>query len=149
NKLRFDLAREIVVLVSGGVVLATFAYIINDFLNVQISSLSEVMRDRFATPVGSALLLISAFRAGAVIRTGLSNQETPSRMATTLGETPRTVSLYHAVFILMTLLLLHGVAWWIVETYLVDFSWLTRVGWELAMIVTTGISSVWYRERRQ
>lgn len=94
NRLRFDLAREIVVLISGGVVIATFAYIINDFLNVQIQGLSQVMRDRFAEPLAIAMLLICAFKAGAFIRAEWSNSETSTRMADFLGEKPDVIWVY-------------------------------------------------------
>ena len=113
NRLRFDLAREIVVLISGGVVVATFAYIINDFLNVQIQGLSQVMRDRFAEPLAVGLLLVCAFKAGAFIRAEWSNSETPSRMANFLGERPETIRIYKTLHALLVLLVLHGGGWWL------------------------------------
>lgn len=146
NRLRFDLARELVVLVSGGVVMATFAYIINDFLNVQVSGLSTVMRDRFAEPVAAAALLLGAFKAGAIIRNEWSGLSTPSRMAYSLGEHPKIIQIYRLLYSATILTTLHGISWWIVFRYLTVPTLPMLVAGELAMLVTTFLSGLWYRE---
>lgn len=147
NRLRFDLARELVVLLSGAVVLATFGYIINDFLNVQISGLSHVMRDRFAEPVAGAVMILASFYAGAVIRRELSGQETVSRAAAFLGEQPSVLRTYHLLFVLLTVTVLHATAWWLTTSYLMRPSWIMRAAWEALMLLTTVASTYWYRER--
>ncbi len=148
NRLRFDLAREIVVLISGGVVIATFAYIINDFLNVQIQGLSQVMRDRFAEPLAIAMLLICAFKAGAFIRAEWSNSETSTRMADFLGEKPEVIWVYKMLHAILVLTVLHGGGWWVTLRYFIQptTEWIafTQVGM-LAMSIG---SAYWYKEKR-
>ncbi len=148
NRLRFDLAREIVVLISGGVVIATFAYIINDFLNVQIQGLSQVMRDRFAEPLATALLLVCAFKAGAFIRAEWSNAETPSRMASFLGEYPKIINLYKISHAALVLTVLHGGGWWLVHRFFMQPGADKILILQLLMFVTTIASAFWYREKR-
>jgi hypothetical protein len=147
NRVRFDLARELVVLLSGGVVLVTFAYIINDFLNVQISGLSQVMRDRFAQPVAGTLLLLAAFHAGAVLRREFSGPETATRAAGFLGEVPAVLKMYQMLFGLVAVLLLHGFAWWLARTYLWQPSLLQFAAGEIILLLTTAASFYWYHER--
>ena len=146
NRLRYDLARELVVLVSGGVVMATFAYIINDFLNVQVSGLSAVMRDRFAEPVAVAILSIAAFKAGAIIRGEWSGLNTPSRMAQFLGEQPNIVQTFRLLYSATILMVLHGGTWWVVFKYLAAPTPGTVLMGELAMLAITFLSGLWYRE---
>lgn len=146
NRLRYDLARELVVLVSGGVVMATFAYIINDFLNVQVSGLSAVMRDRFAEPVAVAILAIAAFKAGAIIRSEWSGLSTPSRMAQFLGEQPKIVLMFRLLYSATVLAMLHGISWWVVFKYLASPPAGTVLIGELAMLATTFLSGLWYRD---
>jgi len=149
NRLRFDLAREIVVLISGGVVLATFAYIINDFLNVQIQGLSQVMRDRFAEPLAYALLFICAFKAGAFIRAEWSNAETPTRMANFLGEKPEVIRMFKIWHTLLVLSILHGGGWWLVFNFLIKPNTSRILSVELLMLGVTIGSALWYKEGKE
>ena len=148
NRLRFDLAREIVVLISGGVVIATFAYIINDFLNVQIQGLSHVMRERFAEPLAAALLMVCAFKGGAIIRAEWSNAETASRMANFLGERPEIVRSYKSLHALLVLIVLHGGGWWLVRRFFIQPSMDWILVTEALMLAMTVGSAFWYREKR-
>ena len=148
NRLRFDLAREIVVLISGGVVIATFAYIINDFLNVQIQGLSQVMRDRFAEPLAIAMLLICAFKAGAFIRAEWSNSETSTRMADFLGEKPEVIWVYKMLHAILVLTVLHGGGWWVTLRYFIQptTEWIAFT--QIGMLAMSIGSAYWYKEKR-
>src|SRR5262249_43998386 len=91
HRLRHDLARELVVLVCTLVLLATFLYVFNDFLNVQVSSLSTAMRARFADAALGGLLA-TAFAVGVkLVRDELYGNASLARMARRMGESPATL----------------------------------------------------------
>lgn len=48
NRVYYDIIKEVVVLISSGVILALFIYIFDDFLNSQVAAVSVDFRDNFA-----------------------------------------------------------------------------------------------------
>src|SRR5687768_678497 len=75
HRLRHDLAREMVVLACSLVLLATFLYVFNDFLNVQVSSLSGTMRERFAEGALAVLVAIATAAGAKFVRDELHGEE--------------------------------------------------------------------------
>lgn len=68
RRVRYDLGKEITVLLCAFVVAATFAYIFHDFLNHAVAAISPVMRDSFARSAALLCTAISAFSLGKFLR---------------------------------------------------------------------------------
>jgi hypothetical protein len=66
-RLRHDLASELTVLAATGILCALFFYMFNDFINVQIKSISDGMRQKFGHFFGLSLCMIGALLAGRLI----------------------------------------------------------------------------------
>ncbi len=141
NRLRHDLGRELTVLTASVVLFATFFYVFNDFLNVQVLSLSAAMRERGAELATAVLLLVATMTSARFIRDELRGDRTLSRLATYLGETQGTVRTYLVLRFATTLVVVHGAAWW------ATFRWLIRpestlvAGAEAAMLAATFLLS--------
>lgn len=68
RRVRYDLGKEITVLLCALVVTATFAYIFHDFLNQAVAAISPAMRDSFAHSTALLGTAISAFSLGKFLR---------------------------------------------------------------------------------
>ena len=64
RRVRYDLGKEITVLLCALVVAATFAYVFHDFLNHAVAAISSNMRDSFAHAAALLGSAIVAFRLG-------------------------------------------------------------------------------------
>lgn len=148
NRIRFDFVRELVVFLSGGIVLITFAYIMNDFLNVQISGLSAVMRDRFASPLATVALLLAGFYSGNVVRNEILERETATSAARFIGENPQTLRAYHLLFGIFWIAVLHGGAWWLTHRYLVKMTIGAGILHEALMLAAAISGFFWYRGKK-
>jgi hypothetical protein len=103
------------------VLLATFGYVFNDFLNVEIASLSRPMRDSFSYYIALTLLFACAVAAGRCIRTEKLARRSLSATANALGELPCTLKCYRALWRLTILVLIHGSCWLIVMHWLMNW----------------------------
>lgn len=143
HKLRYDLAREIVVGLSSVILFATFFYVFNDFLNIQVKSLSQMMRDQFAESLCITVLIVSAGVAAGFLRTERLSQQTLRKTAACLGESPMTISVYLGGRILTVIIVCHGIAWYLANRWLVNWSPLKQISWELLMLLITTVLSLW------
>lgn len=103
HKLRYDLARELVVGLCSLVLMALFYYVFNDFLNVEVQKISPLMRDRFAEFFAWFLLVIGAFASGRLMRQFFSAKQTLYQSLGFLGEDPKyrtTLAIFHCLGIL-------------------------------------------------
>lgn len=66
--MRYDLGKEITVLLCAFVVTATFFYIFHDFLNHTVATISATMRDSFAHTATLLCTIITAFKLGKFLR---------------------------------------------------------------------------------
>lgn len=104
-RLRHDLGRETVVMVSCVIFIGTFFYVFEDFLNVQIASLSKPLREWIAWGL---LGLLTAGLSGSVgwrLGTQARDFRGIASMALFLGENPQLVKTYGrlwATFVLVT-----------------------------------------------
>ena len=85
HRLRHDLARESVVIICGFILLSLFYYIFNDFLNIEINSLSSQMRDHFGLYLALALYASTAIASGQFIRKEFALARSFPRTAQYLG----------------------------------------------------------------
>lgn len=111
HRLRYEWAREIVVFLASLILFATFLYVFNDFLNVQVSSLSQAMRDRFAEVAAIVVLTAGTAAAAAALRRERLADQSLARSATALGEEPAVVRLFVVLRAASALALIHGLTW--------------------------------------
>lgn len=122
HRLRHDLAREIVVALSSLIILATFFYVFNDFLNVEVASLSPAMRTAFAKVASALTLTAAATFAGTLIAEGRHGDRTLSSFARVSGEEPAVVRLFNVLRGALAIVLCHGLGWWINQRWLFELS---------------------------
>ena len=68
RRVRYDLGKEITVMLCALVVAATFAYVFHDFLNHTVAAISPTMRDSFAHAAALLCTAITAFGLGKFLR---------------------------------------------------------------------------------
>lgn len=137
HRLRHDWARELVVLTASLVLFATFFYIFNDFLNVEVRSLSTAMRDRFAQVLAYLAWGLGAVAGASVLRRERVGDRTLSRAARTLGETSNVIVVYTVLRSATALAVVHGIVWALVRKSLVQPDVGTVVVTEMAMILVS------------
>jgi len=110
HRLRHDLGRELTVLVSSLVLFATFLYVFNDFLNVQVLSLSPAMRDHFAVAAAGTLNALAILWSARLIRYELYGTQSFRQAATVLGENRATLRRFLLLRSATTILVVDGLA---------------------------------------
>lgn len=151
NRLRLDFGRELTVLIASSVLFATFFYVFNDFLNVQVSTLSRPMRDRFAEVAATVVLILATAIAARAIRAERIGERGFALTARALGEEPAVVRAFLLARAATILALTHGAAWYVAWRYLaIPAPPTVRFGVALAMIAGSSILAlVPERARRQ
>lgn len=132
RRLRHDWAQEIVVFLSAAVVMALFFYVFNDFLNVEVASLSVPMRNAFSSTIawigyGAAMLLAGKSVAAQWSRDG----NAPANFAEALGESPKVVFALRCLFSLTAATATLAVFWIIAARLLVP--------WGVAIFARNGL----------
>ena len=143
RRFRADLASQVTVLVAAGVLLATFFYMFNDFLNTEVKSLSQAMRDSFASWLAPVTLL-GAWGIG--INYGRKLLYGPGNMLTftaTIAEDPKVPKLYAVWSLVVGWMVIHGTAWAIVFYLLVPYSLQAVAVWQTAMVVSSLFLQFW------
>ncbi len=140
--MRLDFGRELTVLIASAVLFATFLYVFNDFLNVQVSALSKPMRDRFAEVGAAAVLMLGTAIAARSLRTERTSERGFARMARALGEEPGVVTAFLLVRGVTIVVLVHGLAWYGSIRYLkVPAGLPSRLALELGMLAASSLLS--------
>jgi hypothetical protein len=134
HRTRHDLGKELSVLVASLILLATFGYVFDDFLNVQIASLSSAMRDKVAQVAASATLAVSALAAARALRREAASKASTRRMAEELGEEPRIVRAYVVLRGAAVIAIWHGLAWTLTHRFLIRCELAVALAGEAAMI---------------
>src|SRR5262249_17466990 len=116
-------AREVVVAVCSVVLAATFFYIFNDFLNVEVRALSQRMRDVFAHGASVIVLLVATAIAERTIKHERLAQESLASSAKRLGEHQQVATLFSWLRYLTIYGLAFGLSWWFIERWLVQWEW--------------------------
>jgi hypothetical protein len=141
HRLRHDMAREVVVFISSLVLLATFLYVFNDFLNVQVSSLSATMRLRFAQAAFVVLHAVSTGAGVRLLRDELYSQVSLRGAALRLGERRGVVTAYLALRFATVLTCVHGLAWYATYRWLFVPDAAVTAGIEAGLLVATAVAA--------
>lgn len=110
-RLRYDLGRELVVIISSAVLLGLFAYIFHDFLTEKLAVIPVEQRLRISSGFAAILLLVLGPWLGSLIDRLWRQDPSLAAFARRSGEVPRTI---HAYLIIQTLILLgigYGLYW--------------------------------------
>lgn len=138
HRLRHDLGRELVVAICGAVLLATFWYVFNDFLNVEVRNLSENMREAFAKAAAGALLFAAFAAAQRLIRSERASDESLRITAWRLGEHPQVVQTFLYLRYTSVVAACFGVTWYVIYRWLVQpplaTAALLQVGFVIALV---------------
>ena len=126
HRLRFDLARELVVGICALVLLSLFVYIFNDFINIKLKSLSTGMSQVFARVMGSLVLSTATLIFAAQLRADRRSGSSIGSMASRLGEHPRTILLFRTMKLLTIFIIVEGAALFVTIRWfgLPGFPWL-------------------------
>jgi hypothetical protein len=89
-----DLLSEIVVGASTLILFLTFLYVFNDFLNVQVASLSEAMRNRFAEVLSWGVMGLAGAFSGRSVRNERLSPTSIGSFAKFLGTPPSQTSFF-------------------------------------------------------
>ena len=116
HRLRHDLGRELSVLIASCVMFATFFYVFNDFLNVQVAEIALNMRHAFARTLAIVVLLICTAAGAFYVRK--REARGVMQMAASLGESDRTLRIYHYLHAGTLLAAWHGGAWYLILRWL-------------------------------
>ena len=146
HRLRYDFAKELVVAICCGVLFATFLYVFNDFLNIQVAALSTAMRESFATILAIVMLLGVAIYGGRHLSSASASQARLGNFARMIGEDHRTLRVFKQLTTVMQLFVLHGAAWLFTWHYLVKVSGWQWLGAECCLIGLTYF--IWAMRRR-
>lgn len=148
HKLRHDLAKEVVVLLSSLIILATFFYVFNDFLNVEVASLSGAMRVAFAKVTTVITLAGCTGLSAHLIRNERTGNQTLTAFAKAFGEEEAVLRTYAALHAGTCLAVLHGLGWWVSQRWLFHLEWRTCLGVEGLMIVVSCLFALRKRAHR-
>ena len=96
-RLRHDLASELTVLAATGILCALFFYMFNDFINVQVQTISSAMRASFALFFGLALCFVGALLAGRLIGEEDDPKHSFTAAAEWLGDHPALINKFRWV----------------------------------------------------
>ena len=92
RRVRYDLGKEITVLLCALVVGATFIYIFHDFLNHAVATISATMRASFARVAALLGTTVVAFRLGKFLRRASSDRY--CQLQRQLGASPRQLHIF-------------------------------------------------------
>ena len=136
QKLRYDLAREAVVLSCSLILLATFSYVFNDFLNEQIASLSTELRHLFASVIAAALVVATGVWLFVACQRQLTSPQSIGAMSRRLGEAPSTIEYYQLLYLGTQITLSFMLAWWLIRSFLVNWPWWQPAALSVVAVVT-------------
>ena len=134
-KLRYDWAREITVMLCSTVLLATFFYVFNDFLNNEVKQISLGMHQRFGRWAAIvALGLSSAYLANIWLQEGFKAKHSLSLFALSRGELPRTVMAFLIIRQITLAAIILGFAWYIISNYMSKFTFSSAAYWQIGAL---------------
>ncbi len=145
HRLRYEFAQEFVVFLCSTIILATFLYVFNDFLNEHVAALSASMRQAFAWPGAIISLTIVASLTHRRWRAAISAEDGLADWAIRQGEEPPVVRQFLRLRLLTIATLYHGAGWYFIHAVLTPIG-LTQVllGEALLMLVQW---LIWWRHR--
>ena len=137
HRLRHDLGHELSILIASCVMFATFFYVFNDFLNVQVAEIALNMRHAFARTLAIVVLLICTAAGAFYVRKQAARSV--MQMAAHLGESDSTLRTYRYLNAGTLLAAWHGGAWYLILRWLEPWPVLSLVVAEGGMLIITFI----------
>lgn len=147
HRLRHDLTQELVVLLCGGVLLAVFFYIFNDFINEKVAQLSTSLQSTLLGIFCSIILFFCGWMSAAIFAREAWQEFSIHRWQKRLGEDPRFLRAF-----LLSYALALAVCGFVMATAILRLTpwqgtWLTRI----AMFVVGAVSGIalqkWLHQR--
>ena len=145
NRIRYDLAKEIVVLICSTVLLALFYYIFNDFLNSKIANLSVAMQQKLGQYLSGILFFITVLACGKHL-SQLGSQGIAD-FAAVRGENGQLLKAYRWSVQFFTIFFYHGFAWVIAVSTLYTFKIHTNYILATTMIIVSLFLGNWFKAR--
>lgn len=149
HRLRHDLGKELAALVASLILLATFIYVFDDFLNVQIAEVSQAIRNGIARAAGFSLLLGGILGATRAIARDYRNPSSCRNMAKSLGEHPSVIAWYDLGRGLAIICLWALPTWFITNKFFfVLGSTALNISLLFLLLLSTGVSGCLARRHR-
>jgi len=142
HRIRHDLGGELAVLASAGVLAALFLYMFNDFINVEVRSLSAGLQRILATGVGIVILVTSALFAGRMIAEEDDPTNSFSAAARLFGTPEESIRAFRLLRQLTVSAVIVGAGWLIAATWFLDLQWFAH---GILVALSFGIATVWAR----
>ncbi|MBC7658467.1 MAG: hypothetical protein H7249_02035 [Chitinophagaceae bacterium] len=111
QKLRYDLGRELVVLISSAVLLGLFAYIFRDFINDKLKAIPPSEQASIARGFATFLLLLTGPLLASPIHRLWRDEPSLRSFANRSGENPRTISGFLVIQTFIILVFGFGIYW--------------------------------------
>ncbi|MFK7823101.1 MAG: hypothetical protein AB8G05_03030 [Oligoflexales bacterium] len=121
KRVRYDLAKEIVIAFCSFIIISLFYYIFNDFLNIEIQKISLKMRDGLANYLANIVILVTAIATGRSIRKERVDSRSCGNAFKFLGEQPKVLQGFWLLRIPSKLLMFYLPCWFICLYSLVDW----------------------------
>lgn len=127
KRIRYDLAKEMVIGFCSLIIIALFYYIFNDFLNIEIQKISEKMRDSFAEYLANTLFLVAAIASGRSIRKEKVDARSCGNAFAFLGEDPKVLKGFWLLRIPSKIAMIYLPTWFVCFYSLVDWTLLHSI----------------------
>lgn len=148
-KLRYDLGRELVVLICSIVLLGLFAYIFRDFLNEKLKVIPAPKQASIAQMFAGLLLLVLGPWIASPIRRLWREESGLGQFALRSGETPSTVTLFLTLQTLVLLIIPYALYWRFVGLSWGHWTLGSALGMQAFSLLLAGIRFFLLGERRE
>jgi hypothetical protein len=122
RKVRYDLAREIVVAICSLVIFALFLYVFNDFLNGEVAQVSQAMRNKLGEIGATTVFLTSGVLLYRALVRMDREDDAIGKFASSMGEAPNAISQYTFVTVTMRILASFVPSILLADRFLIQFS---------------------------
>lgn len=149
HRLRHDLTQELVVFLCGGVLLAVFFYIFNDFINEKVALLSTSLQSQLLGIFCSIILFFCGWMSAALFAREAWQELSLHRWQQRLGERPQLIRTFLVLYALTL-----GVCGLAIASLILRFtpwqgSWLMRIAMFAVGTITGLLLQNWLHRRRQ
>jgi hypothetical protein len=146
RRVYYDLAREFVVAICALVILATFFYVFNDFLNVQVLTVSSSMRDHFGEALSYALLITATVGTMRTITKERLDENSIAGLMARFGEPPTTITIYKTLRITSLIVTVFGLTWFVILEYLTALSLQQILLYQAASLAVIGMRQLFFKK---
>lgn len=137
-RLRYDLGRELVVIISSAVLLGLFAYIFHDFLTDKLTVIPDEQRLRITSGFAAVVLLLLGPWLGSRLDRLWRQDPSLAAFARRSGEEPKAIDRYLGLQTILLFVLGYGFFWLLIGRYWARWSWPTTGILQAASIAFAG-----------